>query len=111
MTKRQAILGRLWRYPVYLLSMVGVLMGCYWLFLLSAPRGWGGRSGLQIFLFATFLLIVPAGISLVFGFRAILATRDRLARRAIISMIVAISAVPIAWVVTIYAHSRGMLPF
>ena len=111
MTKREALIGKLWRYPVYLLAVIAVLMGCYWLFLLSAPRGWGGRSELEIVLFATLLLIIPASIALVFGFRAILAARERLAGKAVVSVIVAISAVPIAWVVTIYAHSRGMLPF
>ena len=44
--------GKLWHYPVYLLATIAILMGCYWLFLLTAPRGWGGRSGLQIALFA-----------------------------------------------------------
>ena len=103
--------GRLWRYPVYLLAVVAVLMGCYWLFLLTAPRGWGGRSELQIALFSILLLIVPSAIALIFGFRAILAARERFVRRAIISVIVAISAVPTAWLITIYAHTRGILPF
>ncbi|HET9355404.1 MAG TPA: hypothetical protein VFO42_04490 [Sphingomicrobium sp.] len=88
-----------------------MLMGCYWLFLLSAPMGWGGRSTLQIILFATLLLIVPAGISLSFGFRAILAAQDGLAGKAIVSAIIAVSAVPLAWLITIFAHSRQMLPF
>ncbi len=103
--------GRIWRYAIYLLAGIAVLMGCYWLFLLAAPKGWGGRSELQIVLFATFLLIVPAAIAMVFGFRAVFAAQERRARKAVISVIVAISAVPIAWLITIYAHSRGMLPF
>ena len=103
--------GKLWRYPVYLLATIAILMGCYWLFLLTAPRGWGGRSGLEIAMFATFLLIVPAAMALVFGCRAILAAQEGSARKALISAIIAISAVPIAWFVTIYGHSRGMLPF
>ena len=103
--------GKRWRYPVYLLATIALLMGCYWLFLLTAPRGWGGRSGLQIALFATLLLIVPAAMALVFGCRAILAAQEGSARKALISAIIAISAVPIAWFVTIYGHSRGMLPF
>ena len=103
--------GKRGRYPVYLLATIALLMGCYWLFLLTAPRGWGGRSGLQIALFATLLLIVPAAMALVFGCRAILAAQEGSARKALISAIIAISAVPIAWFVTIYGHSRGMLPF
>ena len=103
--------GKLWRYPVYLLAVIAVLMGSYWLFLLVAPKGWGGRSELQIALFSILLLIIPAAIALTFGFRAILAARDRIARKAIISVVVAISAVPTAWLITIYAHSRGILPF
>ena len=103
--------GRLWRYPVYVLAAAAVLMGSYWLFLLSAPKGWGGRSELQVVLFSTLLLIIPSAIALTFGFRAILAARERLARKAIVSVLIAISAVPTAWFITIYAHSRGMLPF
>jgi len=103
--------GKMWRYPVYLLAIIAVLMGCYWLFLLTAPRGWGGRSELQIVLFATVLLIIPAVTALIFGCRAILAAQEGRARKAAVSVIVGVGAVPIAWVITIYAHSRGMLPF
>ncbi|HVJ69996.1 MAG TPA: hypothetical protein VM531_00560 [Sphingomicrobium sp.] len=103
--------GKMWRYPVYLLAIIAVLMGCYWLFLLTAPRGWGGRSELQIVLFATLLLIIPAATALIFGCRAILAAQEGRARKAAVSVIVGVGAVPIAWVITIYAHSRGMLPF
>jgi hypothetical protein len=103
--------GKMWRYPVYLLAIIAVLMGCYWLFLLTAPRGWGGRSDLQIVLFATLLLIIPAATALIFGCRAILAAQEGRARKAAVSVIVAVVAVPIAWAITIYAHSRGMLPF
>ena len=103
--------GKMWRYPVYLLAIIAVLMGCYWLFLLTAPRGWGGRSDLQIVLFATLLLIIPAATALIFGCRAILAAQEGRARKAAVSVIVGVGAVPIAWVITIYAHSRGMLPF
>lgn len=105
------MIGRLWRYPVYALAVIAILMGSYWLFLFTAPQGWGGRTTGQIFLFATLLLLLPASLSLYFGSRAILAARERHARRAVLSAIVAISAVPIAWFVTIYGHSRGMLPF
>ena len=105
------MIGRLWRYPVYVLAIAAVLMGSYWLFLLTAPNGWGGRTTIQIFLFATLLLIIPAGISLYFGFKAILAARERLARKAVISVTLAIGAVPAAWLITMFAHTRRMLPF
>ena len=102
---------KLVRYPIYLLSIVAVLLGCWWLFFLSAPRGWGGRTELQVFLFASILVIVPAAVSMLFGFRAILATRERQAVKALISVIVGIVAVPLAWVVTIFGHALRLLPF
>ena len=109
--ERRPVASRAWRYAVYMLGSMAVLMGCYWLFLLSAPRGWGGRSTLQILLFATLLLIIPACVSLLFGFRAILAAQEGRAGRALVSVLIAISAVPLAWLLTLVAHSRRMLPF
>lgn len=105
------MIGKLWRYPVYVLAIVAVLMGSYWLVLLAAPNGWGERSAVEIFLFSTLLLVLPAGISIVFGLTAILAARERLARNAVLSVIVAISAVPAAFMITMYLHARRMLPF
>ena len=106
-----SLAGRLWRYPVYLLACAAVLMGSYWLLLLSAPRGWGGRSLFQMLLFAALIVVTPSAISLFFGFRAIHAARERIAGRAVVSALVAVSAVPLAWLITITAHSRRMLPF
>ena len=108
---RPSLAGKLWRYPVYLLACIAILMGSYWLILLSAPRGWGGRSVVQIVLFATLVVIAPAALSLGFGFRAIHAAQDRAAAKAVASVLVAISAVPLAWLVTFYAYSHRMLPF
>ena len=106
-----ALAGKLWRYPVYLLACIAVLMGSYWLLLLSAPKGWGGRSLFQIFLFASIVVVTPSAISLFFGFRAIQAAQDRLPRKALISVLVAVSAVPLAWLATWYSYTRRMLPF
>ena len=103
--------GKLWRYPVYVLACIAILMGSYWLILLAAPRGWGGRSAAQIVLFSTFIVVIPSAASLFFGFRAIEAARERAPGKALLSVLVAISAVPLAWLLTLFAHTRRMLPF
>ena len=102
---------KLVRYPVYLFAIISVLLGCWWLFFLAAPKGWGGRSTLQIVLFSTLLVVIPAAISMAFGFRAILAARERQSAKAFASVIVGIVAVPVAWFLTIYGHAMRWLPF
>ena len=92
-----------WRWVVYILAAVALLVDLIWLLEgTMAPMGYGGRSAAQIVGFVVIVVILPMVLGAYLAVRASVAAKQGQLRTSVICLLAALTLLPAVWLLDVF---------